>query len=58
MFVCFVLLRLVCDSWLELCTENSAEEAEELLSRVIKLRETWQLLIELKLKGTQVEIKQ
>ena len=47
MFFC----RIVCDAWLEVCLKLSPDEAEELLSSVVKLRDTWKHLVELKLLG-------
>ena len=46
--------RLVFDGWLEACLRLKAEEAEELLSAVVRLRDTWQHMVELKLLGNQI----
>ena len=46
--------RLVFDGWLEACLRLKAEEAEELLSAVVRLRDTWQHMVELKLLGNPI----
>ena len=51
-----MLYRIVCDGWLEVCLKLSSDEAEELLSSVVKLRDTWRHLVELKLEGVSYHL--
>ena len=47
-----VFVRILCDGWLEL-TLDDPDEAEAVLSAAVKLRSTWQQLLELKLEGNR-----